>query len=100
VSGRVVKVGRDSLSVRSTDRRVHRLRLDSQTRVLRDGTSVSIRDLQPGEEIQAAFDTRGGRRVATTITLVASGANEPPHHTDRGAESERRQDGAPAGRSR
>ena len=100
VSGRVVKVGRDSLSVRSTDRRVHRLRLDSQTRVLRDGTSVSIRDLQPGEEIQAAFDTRGGRRVATTITLVESGANEPPHHTDRGAESERRQDGAPAGRNR
>jgi hypothetical protein len=67
---------------------------------VREGTSVSVRALQPGEEVQAAFDSRGGRRVATTITLVESGAREPPHHTDRGAESERRQDGAPAGRSR
>jgi hypothetical protein len=100
VSGRIVKVEPDSLSVRSADRRVHRLRLDARTRVLRQGTSVSAGTLQPGEEVQASFDTHGGRRVATTITLVESGANEPPHHTDRGVESERRQDGEPSGRSR
>lgn len=100
VSGRIVKVDRDGLSVRSADRRVHRLRVDAKTRVLREGTAVSIRDLQPGEEVQAAFDTRAGRRVATTVTLVESGAREPPHHTDRGEASERRQDGEPAERSR
>lgn len=94
VAGRVVKVSSRSLSLRGDDRRVHRLRLDERTRVLREGTEVAIRDLQPGEEVRAAFETRGGRRVATTITLVESGAREPPSHTDSGRESERRQDGA------
>lgn len=94
VAGRVVKVSSRSLSLRGDDRRVHRLRLDERTRVLREGTEVAVRDLQPGEEVRAAFETRGGRRVATTITLVESGAREPPSHTDNGRESERRQDGA------
>ncbi len=94
VAGRVVKVSSRSLSLRGDDRRVHRLRLDESTRVLREGTEVAVRDLQPGEEVRAAFETRGGRRVATTITLVESGAREPPSHTDNGRESERRQDGA------
>lgn len=96
VSGRVVKLGTTSISLRSADRRVHRLRLDAQTRVVREGAEVSVRDLQPGEEVRAAFDTRGGRRVATTITLIESGAREPPSHTDQGVESERRQEGGPS----
>ncbi len=100
VTGRVLELGPASLSIRSADRRVHRLRLDARTRVLREGTAVPVRALQPGEEVQAAYDTRGGRRVATTITLVESGAREPPAHGDQARESEKRQEGAPSGSGR
>lgn len=108
LAGRVVKVSRTSLSLRADDRRVHRLRLDDRTRILREGTEVSVQDLKAGEEVRAAFDTRGGRRVATTITLVeqgareppSQGAGEPPSHTDNGRESERRQEGKQPGRDR
>ena len=93
VSGRIVKLSRTSLSLEADDRRVHRLRVDERTRVLRGGSEGSVRDLRAGEEVRAAFDTRGGRRVATTITLVEGGAHEPPSHTDKGRESEERQDG-------
>ena len=93
VAGRVVKVSKTSLSLRSDDRRVHRLHLDGRTRVLREGTEVSVGTLAAGEEVRAAFETRGGRRVATTITLVEQGAREPASHTDQARESERRQGG-------
>ena len=93
VSGRIVKLSRTSLSLEAEDRRVHRLRVDERTRVLRGGNEGSVGDLRAGEEVRAAFDTRGGRRVATTITLVEGGAHEPPSHTDKGRESEERQDG-------
>ncbi len=100
VAGRVVKVSATSLSLRAADRRVHRLRLDDRTRVLREGTEVSVGALAAGEEVRAAFETRGGRRVATTITLVEQGAREPPSHTDQGRESERRRSGDGSGQER
>lgn len=94
ITGQVVEVGPTRVSVRSADRRVHRLRLDASTRVVRDGAEVPVRTLQPGDEIQAAYDTRGGRRVATRITSVERGAREPPSQGDEARESERRQEGA------
>ena len=100
VSGRLVKVSATSLSLAANDRRVHRLRIDEHTRVLRDGSEVPVGALQPGEEVRAAFDTRGGRRVAVTITLIEKGAREPPSHTDKGRESDLRQEGTGSGQDR
>ncbi len=93
VVGRVVKAGAKSLSIRDEDRRVSRLRVDAKTRLLRDGKQVPVRSLRAGEEVRAAYDTRGGQRVATTITLVEKGASEPPSHTDQAHESDQRQEG-------
>jgi hypothetical protein len=100
LSGTIVKVSPTSLSLRSDDRQIHRIRLDQNTRVLREGHAVPVIQLQAGEEVRAAFDTRGGRRVATTITLVEKGAREPPSHTDKGRESDHRQEGKKQGEQR
>lgn len=91
ISGRVVAATDKSLSVRGSDRRVRKLRVDEKTRVMREGHEVAVSDLQRGEDVRASFATRGGRRVATTITLIEKGAREPPPHTDKGRESDVRQ---------
>lgn len=95
VVGRVVKAGAKSLSIRDEEKRVSRLRVDAKTRFLRDGKQVPVKSLKAGEEVRAAYDTRGGQRVATTITVVEKGASEPPSHTDQARQSERRQEGEP-----
>lgn len=100
VSGEIVKTGERSVSVRDADRRVHELRVDEHTRVLRDGREVPVESLQEGESVRASYDTRGGGRVATTISLLEKGAREPPSYTEQGRESGRRQEGASSGEGR
>lgn len=100
VSGEIVKTGERSVSVRDADRRVHELRVDEHTRVLRDGREVPVESLQEGESVRASYDTRGGGRVATTISLLEKGAREPPSYTEQGRESGQRQEGAPSGAGR
>lgn len=69
VSGKVTRVGRDSLHVRDAEGTVYELQLDPRSRGLRQGQRVSLRELREGTPVSARFDLIGGRTVARDVQV-------------------------------
>lgn len=69
VSGRVTRVGRDSLHVRDGEGTVYELQLDPRSRGLRQGQRVSLQDIQEGTPVRAQFVLMGGRTVARDVQV-------------------------------
>ncbi|WP_233583225.1 hypothetical protein [Corallococcus sp. CA053C] len=71
VSGKVTRVGRDSLHVLDAEGTVYELQLDPRSRGLRQGQRVPIQELElrEGTPVRARFDLIGGRTVARDVQV-------------------------------
>lgn len=69
VSGRVTRVGRDTLHVRDGEGTVYELQLDQRSRGLRQGQRVPLKELQEGTPVRAQFVLMGGRTVARDVQV-------------------------------
>ena len=69
VSGKVTRVGRDTLHVRDAEGTVYELQLDPRSRGLRQGQRVPLQELREGTPVRAGFDLIGGRTVARDVQV-------------------------------
>ncbi|WP_242593852.1 hypothetical protein [Corallococcus exiguus] len=69
VSGRVTRVGRDTLHVRDGEGTVYELQLDQRSRGLRQGQRVPLKELEEGTPVRAQFVLMGGRTVARDVQV-------------------------------
>ncbi len=69
VSGRVTRVGKNTITVRDREGGVYELQLDSRSRGLRQGRKVSLRGLEEGTPVRARFVLMGGRTVARDVQI-------------------------------
>ncbi|WP_233585895.1 hypothetical protein [Corallococcus sp. CA054B] len=69
VSGRVTRVGRNTLHVRDGEGTVYELQLDQRSRGLRQGQRVPLKELQEGTPVRAQFVLMGGRTVARDVQV-------------------------------
>jgi hypothetical protein len=69
VSGRVTRVGRNSLTVRDREGGVYELELDRRSRGVREGRRVPLRELEEGTPVRANFVLMGGRSVARDVQI-------------------------------
>ncbi|NTX06416.1 hypothetical protein [Myxococcus sp. CA040A] len=69
VSGRVTRVGRDTITVRDSDGSDYVLTLDERSQGVRQGRRVSLRQLQAGTPVRARFVLMGGRSVARDVRI-------------------------------
>ncbi|NNB88135.1 hypothetical protein HPC50_38000 [Corallococcus exiguus] len=69
VSGRVTRVGRDTLHVRDGEGTVYELQLDQRSRGLRQGQRVPLKEIQEGTPVRAQFVLMGGRTVARDVQV-------------------------------
>ncbi|MCP3102151.1 hypothetical protein LZ198_25100 [Myxococcus sp. K15C18031901] len=69
VSGRVTRVGRDTITVRDSEGSDYVLALDDRSQGLRQGRRVSLRGLQEGTPVRAGFVLMGGRSVAREVRI-------------------------------
>lgn len=69
VSGRVTRVGRNTLHVRDGEGTVYELQLDQRSRGLRQGQRVPLKEIQEGTPVRAQFVLMGGRTVARDVQL-------------------------------
>lgn len=69
VSGRVKRVGRDTITVRDREGNDYVLTLDERSQGMRQGRRVSLRQLQEGTPVRAGFVLMGGRSVARDVRI-------------------------------
>ncbi|WP_205522567.1 hypothetical protein [Myxococcus eversor] len=69
VSGRVTRVGRDTITVRDREGSDYVLTLDNRSQGVRQGRRVSLRQLQEGTPVRARFVLMGGRSVARDVSI-------------------------------
>ncbi|WP_233591455.1 hypothetical protein [Corallococcus sp. AB011P] len=69
VSGRVTRVGRNTLHVRDGEGTVYELQLDQRSRGLRQGQRVPLKEIQEGTPVRARFVLMGGRTVARDVQV-------------------------------
>ncbi|MBN9688522.1 hypothetical protein JYJ93_39355 [Corallococcus sp. NCSPR001] len=69
VSGRVTRVGRNTLHVRDGEGTVYELQLDQRSRGLRQGQRVPLKEIQEGTPVRAQFVLMGGRTVARDVQV-------------------------------
>ncbi|WP_244219786.1 hypothetical protein [Corallococcus interemptor] len=69
VSGRVARVGKNTLHVRDGEGTVYELQLDQRSRGLRQGQRVPLKELQEGTPVRAQFVLMGGRTVARDVQV-------------------------------
>jgi hypothetical protein len=69
VDGRVTHVDPGTVHVRDSEGNVYQLRIDKQSRGLREGQSVPLRQLQEGTPVRASFDLVGGSSFARDIEV-------------------------------
>src|SRR5215217_6573858 len=69
VSGRVTRVGRDTITVRDREGSDYVLTLDERSQGVRQGRRVSLRQLQEGTPVRARFVLMGGRSVARDVRI-------------------------------
>ncbi|GEN05765.1 hypothetical protein MFU01_08020 [Myxococcus fulvus] len=69
VSGRVKRVGRDTITVRDREGNDYVLTLDERSQGVRQGRRVSLRQLQEGTPVRAGFVLMGGRSVARDVRI-------------------------------
>ncbi|MCP3058901.1 hypothetical protein LXT21_08965 [Myxococcus sp. K38C18041901] len=69
VSGRVKRVGRDTITVRDREGNDYVLTLDERSQGMRQGRRVSLRQLQEGTPVRAGFVLMGGRSIARDVRI-------------------------------
>lgn len=69
VDGRVTRVDRGTLHLRDSEGNVYQLRIDKQSRGLRQGQSVPLRQIEEGTSVRASFDLVGGHNIARDIEV-------------------------------
>ncbi|MFY2562658.1 hypothetical protein ACN469_34010 [Corallococcus terminator] len=69
VSGRVTRVGKDTITVRDSEGSDYVLTLDDRSQGVRQGRRVSLRQLQEGTPVRARFVLMGGRSVARDVRI-------------------------------
>jgi hypothetical protein len=69
VDGRVTRVDNGTLRLRDNEGNVYQLRIDKQSRGLRQGQSVPLRQLQEGTQVRASFDLVGGHSIAREVEV-------------------------------
>ncbi len=69
VDGRVTRIERGMVHVRDGEGNVYQLRIDKQSRGLRQGQSVPLRQLAEGTPVRASFDLVGGSSFARDIEV-------------------------------
>lgn len=68
LSGRVLDVTPESVSIDTRDGQTKTLEIVPQTVVTLDGQSATPADIQQGQEVRASYNTQDGRDVAVTIS--------------------------------
>jgi hypothetical protein len=74
VSGQVVEVSPERLSVRGEDQKVQTLAVTEKTVVLREGQRIEVSRLKAGDDVRASVEHRGDQTVATRITVETGDA--------------------------
>jgi Cu/Ag efflux protein CusF len=74
VSGRIVEVSPERVSVRGEDEKVQTLAVTEKTVVLREGQRIEVSRLKAGDDVRAAVEKRGDQTVATRITVETGDA--------------------------
>lgn len=69
VDGRITRVDRGTLHLKDGEGNVYRLRIDKQSRGVRQGQSVPLRQLEEGTPVRASFDLVGGDSIARDIEV-------------------------------
>ena len=69
VDGRVTRVDRGTLRLKDSEGNVYQLRIDKQSRGVRQGQSVPLRQLEEGTPVRASFDLVGGHSIARDIEV-------------------------------
>lgn len=69
VDGRITRVNRGTLHLRDREGNMYRLRIDKQSRGLRQGESVPLRQIEEGTPVRASFDLVGGDSIARDIEI-------------------------------
>ncbi len=69
VEGRVARVDRGMLHVRDGEGNLYELRIDPQSRGMREGQPVPLRQLEEGTPVRASFDLVGDSSIARDVEV-------------------------------
>ncbi len=76
LTGRVTKVSKDSLSIKTHGGQTQTLSLAPETMVTVDGQEASASDIKKGQDVRASYSNLSGQHVATKIDAMKQGSKQ------------------------
>jgi len=72
IQGKVTGIKKNEVMIDSEKKPLF---VDKSATIMKDGKTCALKDLKKGDDIRASYDTRNGKKFATTITVTSMGAS-------------------------